>query len=79
VKQDYYDGLIQKRGAAVAAPLLADECRKADAEIKILRANLTMASRIAGLADRSIAELLRVRGRSPGMPDGIGNQGRRVG
>jgi len=43
VKQDYYDGLIQERGTAVAAPLLADECRKADAEIKILRANLIMA------------------------------------
>ena len=43
MKQDYYDGLIQERGTAVAAPLLADECRKADAEIKILRANLIMA------------------------------------
>ena len=37
MKQDYYDGLIQERGRDAAAPLLADECRKADEEIALLK------------------------------------------
>jgi len=37
MKQDYYDGLIQERGRDAAAPLLADECRKADKEIALLK------------------------------------------
>ena len=40
MKNDYYDGLIQERGSDVAAPLLADECRKADVEIATLKARL---------------------------------------
>jgi hypothetical protein len=37
-KLDYYGGLIQQRGAHAAAFLLADECRKADGAIDVLRA-----------------------------------------
>jgi hypothetical protein len=34
---DYYDTLIVQRGGDVAARLLADECRKKDAELTRLR------------------------------------------
>jgi len=39
---DYYDTVIQQRGAGMAARLLADDCRKKDKAIEILEAENAM-------------------------------------
>ena len=57
MKQDYYDGLIQERGRSAAAPLLADECRKADVEIAKLRDALKTMLRYTEASDGKRGDL----------------------